>query len=159
MATPFDASSNAGTVTPDMVQTGSDIPAEWKPPRDHRDYVRREEMIPMRDGVKLHTVIISPQGLRDLPILLGRAPFDADKNTSGTSPRLRDAVWPGNTGWADPNLARFPRGHAPFNRVPRGQRSACRHLGLPPNPRAMNFHPPATTGLPADRASRERRAP
>ena len=39
MATPFDASSNAGTVTPDMVQTGSDIPAEWKPPRDHRDYV------------------------------------------------------------------------------------------------------------------------
>lgn len=101
MATPFDASPNAGTVTPDMVQTGSDIPAEWKPPRDHFDYVRREEMIPMRDGVKLHTVIISPQGLQDLPILLERTPYDANKNTSGNSPRMRDAVWSGNTDWAD----------------------------------------------------------
>ena len=39
----------------------------------------------MRDGMKLHTVIISPRGLRDLPILLERTPLDANKNTSGNS--------------------------------------------------------------------------
>lgn len=33
----------------------SDIPATFTPPIDARDYVKREVMIPMRDGVKLHT--------------------------------------------------------------------------------------------------------
>ena len=34
-------------------------------------------MIPMRDGVKLHTVILVPKGARRAPILLTRTPYDA----------------------------------------------------------------------------------
>jgi len=38
-------------------------------------------MIPMRDGVKLHTVILIPKGAKRAPILLTRTPYDADKLT------------------------------------------------------------------------------
>jgi putative CocE/NonD family hydrolase len=34
-------------------------------------------MIPMRDGVKLHTVIVVPKGARDAPLLLTRTPYNA----------------------------------------------------------------------------------
>ena len=40
----------------------SEIPAKFKPTNDGFDYVRRDVMIPMRDGVKLHTVILVPKG-------------------------------------------------------------------------------------------------
>ena len=36
----------------------------------------------MRDGVKLHTVILVPKGAKGAPILLTRTPYDADKLTS-----------------------------------------------------------------------------
>ncbi len=39
-------------------------------------------MIPMRDGVKLHTVILVPKGAKKAPILLTRTPYSADKLTS-----------------------------------------------------------------------------
>src|SRR2546423_8750434 len=39
-------------------------------------------MIPMRDGVKLHTVILVPKGARRAPILLTRTPYDATALTS-----------------------------------------------------------------------------
>jgi putative CocE/NonD family hydrolase len=39
-------------------------------------------MIPMRDGVKLHTVILVPKGAKGAPILLTRTPYDAKKLTS-----------------------------------------------------------------------------
>src|SRR4029079_9516875 len=40
---------------------------------------RREVMVPMRDGVKLHTVILVPKGAKSAPILLTRTPYDAHK--------------------------------------------------------------------------------
>jgi putative CocE/NonD family hydrolase len=46
------------------------------------DYERREVMIPMRDGVKLHTVILVPKGAKGAPILLTRTPYSADELTS-----------------------------------------------------------------------------
>ncbi len=58
-----------------MVQTGSDIPAKWQKPEADYDYVKREAMIPIRDGVKLHTVIVVPKGVHDLPMLLDRKIF------------------------------------------------------------------------------------
>lgn len=88
-------------VTPDMIQASSDIPEKWEPPQDHFDYVKREVMIPMRDGVKLHTVIAIPKGAPDLPILLERTPYDAGHFMPANSPRLRDAVWSGDRDWAD----------------------------------------------------------
>ena len=36
----------------------------------------------MRDGVKLHTVVLVPQGAKRAPILLTRTPYDANKLTS-----------------------------------------------------------------------------
>ena len=60
----------------------SERPAQFKAVTDSFDYVRREAMIPMRDGVKLHTVILVPKGARRAPILLTRTPYDADALTT-----------------------------------------------------------------------------
>ena len=46
-------------------------------------------MVPMRDGVKLHTVIVVPRGAKDAPILLTRTPYNATKRTERSrSPSL-----------------------------------------------------------------------
>jgi putative CocE/NonD family hydrolase len=55
----------------------SETPVKLEPTNDGFDYVRREVMIPMRDGVKLHTVILVPKGAKGAPILLTRTPYDA----------------------------------------------------------------------------------
>ncbi len=71
--------------TPSPTQTQSlpnETPATFKPVTDSFDYVRRVEMIPMRDGVKLHTVILLPKGARNAPILFTRTPYDADALTT-----------------------------------------------------------------------------
>jgi putative CocE/NonD family hydrolase len=60
----------------------SETPAEFKPATDSFEYVRRDVMIPMRDGVKLHTVILIAKGARNAPILLTRTPYDATELTS-----------------------------------------------------------------------------
>ena len=49
------------------------------------DYIRSEAMIPMRDGVKLHAVILKPADITEpLPILLERTPYGSD-GTTGAS--------------------------------------------------------------------------
>ena len=60
----------------------SETPKEFKVIQDKWDYSRREEMIPMRDGIKLHTVILIPKGAKNAPILLTRTPYDASALTS-----------------------------------------------------------------------------
>ena len=60
----------------------SETPATVVPPTLGFDYVRRDVMIPMRDGVKLHTVILVPQGARGAPILLTRTPYNATELTT-----------------------------------------------------------------------------
>ncbi|HET7258686.1 MAG TPA: CocE/NonD family hydrolase [Candidatus Acidoferrum sp.] len=60
----------------------SETPAQVKPVTDSFDYSRREVMIPMRDGVKLHTVILIPKGAKNAPILLTRTPYNATDLTS-----------------------------------------------------------------------------
>ncbi|MGN2247952.1 CocE/NonD family hydrolase [Frateuria sp. GZRR35] len=62
----------------------SETPARFTPVTASFDYERREVMIPMRDGVKLHTVILVPKGARHAGILLTRTPYDADALTSHT---------------------------------------------------------------------------
>jgi hypothetical protein len=44
--------------------------------------VRRDVMIPMRDGIRLHTVVLVPKGARNAPILLTRTPYNATALTS-----------------------------------------------------------------------------
>jgi putative CocE/NonD family hydrolase len=60
----------------------SETPATFAPATDGFDYVKRDVMIPMRDGVKLHTVILLPKGAKDAPILLTRTPYNATELTS-----------------------------------------------------------------------------
>jgi uncharacterized protein len=43
-------------------------------------YTCREAMIPIRDGVRLHTTIVAPAGPHDpLPILMTRTPYGAPR--------------------------------------------------------------------------------
>jgi len=60
----------------------SETPAKFTPSNNSFDYTRREVMIPMRDGVKLHTVILVPKGAGAAPILLTRTPYNATELTS-----------------------------------------------------------------------------
>jgi putative CocE/NonD family hydrolase len=62
----------------------TEIPQKFVPPRDDFNYVERTAMIPMRDGVKLHTVILVPKGATNAPILLTRTPYDAKRLSSHT---------------------------------------------------------------------------
>ena len=91
----------AQSVDASMVQTGSDIPAKWKAPDAGYNFERREVMIPMRDGVKLHTVILVPHGAHNLPMLLERTPYEADHFAKKDKLNIRDAVGPANREWAD----------------------------------------------------------
>ncbi len=59
-----------------------ELPPRFQPTNAGFDHVRREVMIPMRDGVKLHTVILVPNGARRAPILLTRTPYNATELTS-----------------------------------------------------------------------------
>ena len=60
----------------------SEMPSKVEEAREGYDYVRRIAEIPMRDGVRLHTVILVPKGAKGAPILLTRTPYDADALTS-----------------------------------------------------------------------------
>ncbi len=70
-----------------------DTPASFKPRTDEFDFVRREAMIPMRDGVKLKTLILVPKGAHGSPMLLVRTPYNAAGRVSRfNSPRLAAVV-------------------------------------------------------------------
>jgi putative CocE/NonD family hydrolase len=60
----------------------SETPSAIVPTDYGFDYTRRDVMIPMRDGVKLHTVILVPKGAQNAPILLTRTPYDATALTT-----------------------------------------------------------------------------
>ena len=57
----------------------SEIPQVFTPVTTTFDYEQRDVMIPMRDGVKLHTVILIPKGAKHAPILLTRTPYNAER--------------------------------------------------------------------------------
>ena len=60
----------------------SETPVKFVPVTESFDYEKRDVMIAMRDGVKLHTVILVPKGAKRAPILLTRTPYDATEMTS-----------------------------------------------------------------------------
>src|ERR1700689_1618038 len=60
----------------------SETPAQLHPVTDTFEYERRDGRIAMRDGVRLHTVILLPKGAKGAPILLTRTPYDATALTS-----------------------------------------------------------------------------
>ena len=62
--------------------------------RPEADFIKRVEMIPMRDGVKLYTVIVMKKGTKDAPLLLSRTPYDAKAAGSRTSSQTITEVLP-----------------------------------------------------------------
>jgi uncharacterized protein len=72
----------------------SETPAHLEPATGSFNYERRAAEIPMRDGVKLHTVIIVPKGAAHAPILFTRTPYSADSQTSyAASPHMESILW------------------------------------------------------------------
>ena len=72
----------------------SETPDQITPADATWDHTRREVMIPMRDGVKLHTVILVPRGAKGAPILLTRTPYSADELTNRAhSSHLGPNLW------------------------------------------------------------------
>jgi putative CocE/NonD family hydrolase len=79
---------------------GNDIPPSFTPPKQtvyqapkpDFDYIKRVEMVPMRDGVKLYTVIVIPKGAKNVPMVLTRTCYNAaarasaGRTTAGSSP-------------------------------------------------------------------------
>lgn len=71
-----------------------DIPKKFSEPTSEFDFVKREVMIPMRDGIKLHTVMLIPKGAKDAPIVLDRTPYNASKRLSRSNSTHMLAVAP-----------------------------------------------------------------
>jgi len=86
----------AAIFSPGEAAAQSEIPPTFSPVTAAFDHERREVMIPMRDGVKLHTVIVIPKAApRPAPIILTRTPYGADKPTSqAQSPHAAMALPP-----------------------------------------------------------------
>jgi uncharacterized protein len=82
---------SADDVTP-TVQLPSEIPPTFTPKTESFDYTRRTVMIPMRDGVKLYTVILIPRGAQHAPILLTRTPYGAEERMGQPTSKHLSAV-------------------------------------------------------------------
>jgi len=76
------ACSSALAAPPRYPAYPSETPESFVPVTKSFDYERREVMVPMRDGVKLHTVILVPHGAHHAPLLLTRTPYNADELTT-----------------------------------------------------------------------------
>jgi putative CocE/NonD family hydrolase len=71
----------------------ADVVAKYDQVMPWADFVRREVMIPMRDGTKLYTVIVFKKGTANGPILLSRTPYDAHGSTHrNASQRILDIL-------------------------------------------------------------------
>jgi putative CocE/NonD family hydrolase len=83
----------AGAIAEETPPTTQGETPTFTPKTDEFDYVKREEMIPMRDGVKLKTFILVPKGAKQAPILLTRTPYNASTTVARfPSSRLASAV-------------------------------------------------------------------
>ncbi len=86
-----------------------DIPAKFTPPDHGFDFVMREVMIPMRDGVKLYTVIAIPKGATHAPIILTRTPYNAAQRVremDADSPYLASRMMVGDDVWVQAGFIR-----------------------------------------------------
>ncbi len=81
------APSAVTPMTPDVVAKYDEI-------QPQADFVKRVVMLPMRDGVKLYTVIVMKKGTHSGPILLSRTPYDAKDTTARSKSQLITEILP-----------------------------------------------------------------
>jgi putative CocE/NonD family hydrolase len=67
----------------------NDIPSKIVKNTVGYDYEKRVEMIPMRDGVKLYTVLVIPKGAHDAPMVMTRTPYNAAKRAQASETPYR----------------------------------------------------------------------
>ncbi len=90
-----EEAARVSPMTPDVV-------ANYEQLLPSADFVRREAMVRMRDGIKLYTVIMMKKGVHDAPILLSRSPYDAHHSAQRVaSQRLVDNLDVMDTEFAD----------------------------------------------------------
>ena len=77
-------------VTPMTVDTI----ASYEQVRPEADFIRRVAEIPMRDGVKLYTVIVMKKGTHGGPLLLTRTPYDAKHMAARTASQRITEILP-----------------------------------------------------------------
>jgi hypothetical protein len=99
LASAASALAQSADQKPQYPEYPSETPAHLEQSTQGFEYERREAMIPMRDGVRLHTVILVPvslkqAGAKGAPILLTRTPYSADGLTTHmTSPNLGPTLY------------------------------------------------------------------
>src|SRR6202048_2602141 len=71
------ANGFAQEANPQTKLPADDLTPNFKAPPQATDFDKRVVMVPMRDGTKLYTVIVVPEGAKDAPILLTRTPYNA----------------------------------------------------------------------------------
>src|SRR5206468_2153399 len=90
---PLLAVAAAPPATAPVTAMTPDVVAKYEQVKPWADFVRREVMIPMRDGTKLYTVMVFKKGTRNGPILLSRSPYDAHGAMfSNASQRIDDII-------------------------------------------------------------------
>ncbi|MBF0871005.1 CocE/NonD family hydrolase [Gluconobacter japonicus] len=73
----------------------TDMPTDFHEINSTFDYVRRDVMIPMRDGVRLHTVILVPKDAKNAGMLMTRTPYNAAHMASLGSSSHMASILPG----------------------------------------------------------------
>jgi putative CocE/NonD family hydrolase len=82
-----DAPAGAAASAPQYPALPSETPGTFVPSIYGADFDRRDVMIPMRDGVRLHTIILIPKGAKGAAMLLTRTPYKA-KQMAALTPSL-----------------------------------------------------------------------
>jgi putative CocE/NonD family hydrolase len=94
MALHAPASAQTPAMAPDI--SG----AKFEATLPNADYIKRVVMIPMRDGVKLYTVIVIPKNAGHAPIMLTRTPYNAAKRAErNVSPSIAATLGEGDDGF------------------------------------------------------------
>ena len=138
------AAQSSAPPAPKYPALPSEMPARFEPTSDGFDYARREAMIAMRDGVKLHTVILVPTGARRAPILLTRTPYDA---TRVDQPRAQRAPR------TDPERVRQRHGRDRRGRLHPGRPGRARQARLGGRLRDESPHQRPQNPTPVDHAT------
>src|SRR5215467_5774479 len=69
------------------------LQAQTNPPDPPAGFEKIEQMVPMRDGVNLHTIIYAPKSHREaLPILFNRTPYGIDNIYRGFPGSLQELI-------------------------------------------------------------------
>ena len=117
-----------------------DIPSQFTPPRGNDNYTVREAMIPMRDGVKLYTVMAIPRGAKNAPMVLTRTPYNAYQRLHAKqSPFMLDALPLGDDVFVNAGYIRV------YQDVRGKYRSEGDYVMTPPPTGPLNPHGPNDT--------------